>query len=344
MLPPGQRETRKFPVTGEPKASQSLDLASWRLRIDGTVGEPVTLTFDDLLAFRQEALKADIHCVTGWSQLGMEFEGVRLRDVLQRHVSVEERAAFVRFEAYSQRKHDTSLPLAIALEDSWLVHRFDGQPLTPEHGFPVRVVTPSLYFYKSLKWLKSITLLETDALGFWERTSGYHNHGDPWKEERLEGTRFTSSQEAEAFRQRTDFSSYREAGGKDRVIVKASFRDWRPATRDLRGLQLKACDFRGADLRGADLSGANLTLGKFQGAHLEQANFTDTDLEGADFSGSFLAGAQLVRNPLSACVFQDVQGQGLRSWEGLKVVAPAGLLESQETYLSGLGVLTQAQG
>ena len=158
-LPPGQALTEKFPVTGEARSSESLTEANWRLNIHGAVEEPVTLTFADLLCCRQESLVTDIHCVTGWSQLGMSFEGVRFARLLEAHGHPCREARFVRFIAYSDRHHDTSLPLEVALADSWLIHRYAGEPLRPEHGFPVRVVTPSRYFYKSLKWLKEIVFL-----------------------------------------------------------------------------------------------------------------------------------------------------------------------------------------
>ncbi len=339
-LPPGQTLTRKFPVTGEKEPLDELTTENWRLSITGEVEEPVSLTFADLLALPQEQLTADIHCVTSWSQRQMAFEGVRLSEVFQQHgVNPKPDARFVRFRAHSERKHDTSLPLPLALQDSWLIHRFEGLPLTPAHGFPVRVVTPSRYFYKSLKWLVAIELLAEDRLGFWERTSAYHNVGDPWKEQRFEGRKFTSREEIDRFRNLEDFAPYRDDQESDRVIVKADLRGWKPRTRDLRGLRFKACDFRDADLREADLSEANLTLGKFSGADLEKANLTGADLEGADFSGARLAGACLAANALSATVFHAAGGQGLATHRGLQVVSPQGLLESQEAYLKEIGAL-----
>lgn len=332
-LAPGQRLTRKFPVTGEVVASQELTTKNWRLEISGEVGMPVTLDFATLRTLPQDVLTRDIHCVTGWSRLGTSFEGVRLRELLTL-VTATDKARYVRFAAYSDRNHDTSLPLDLALDDSWLVHRIDGKSLTPKHGFPVRVVTPSRYFYKSVKWLRKIEFLERDQLGFWERTSGYHNHGDPWQEERYEGTRFTSSAEVEAFRSLSDYALYR-----DQVVLKANLKDWEPSTRDLRGLQLKASDFRGAQLAGADFRGANLTRGIFAGANLERCDFSDADLEGADFTGARLAGAIFARNCLSAAAFGEVNGTGLESYERMIVRDPRGLLESQEAYLKTLGLM-----
>ncbi|NCF93797.1 MAG: molybdopterin-dependent oxidoreductase [Verrucomicrobiaceae bacterium] len=335
QLPPGQTLTKTFPVTGEKQAVPSLTQDHWSLTIHGEVNRAMTLSCADLLALPQEILETDIHCVTSWSQLGMTFEGVRFSTLVERLVEPTAKVQFVRFLAYSPRDHDTSLSLEVALEDSWLIHSYNGQPLTPEHGFPVRVVTPSRYFYKSLKWLKEIVFLSDDQLGFWERTSGYHNIGDPWLEQRLEGHRFTSRAEVEQFRNLTEFSAYRLDSLKS-VVVKANLRNWHPNTKDLQGLKLKACDFRGANLTGANLQHANLTLGNFAGANLEHADLSGADLEGANFSGAYLAGALLRDNLVSATVFQNEKGVGLLSHENLKVRRPQGLLESQSVYLSGL--------
>ena len=329
-LAPGQQRTRKFPVTGESRASQELSIHNWRLEITGAVEQSRTLDFAELLALPQETLARDIHCVTGWSRLGLTFEGVPFQALLSL-VRVQPTGRFVRFTAYSDRRHDTSLPLDLAIEDSWLVHRVDGSPLTPKHGFPVRVVTPSRYFYKSLKWLKSIEFLEQDQLGFWERTSAYHNHGDPWKEERYEGTRFTSQAEVDAFRSLDDYAEWRD---DDQVVLMASLRGWQPKTLDLEGLQLKASDLRDAKLSGANFRGANLTRSRFAGADLTGCDFTEADLEGADFSGARLNGAVFARNCLSAATFAPLAGH-----YGMKMIEPQGLLESEEAYLRSIGVL-----
>ncbi len=328
-IAPGQSLTAKFPVTGERSAGVALTEADWKLTIQGEVEASATLGFKQLLALPQERFTMDIHCVTGWTRLGTVFEGVRLRSLIDACVSVRRTASFVHFAAYSQRLHDTSLPLQVALEDSWLVHRYDGKPLEPEHGYPVRVVTTSRYFYKSLKWLKEITLLSEDRLGFWERTSGYHNNANPWKQERYDGRRFTSAAEAEAFKAQREFSHHRGD-----VILHASFVRWEPKTKDLRGVQLKASDFREAQLDGVDFSGANLTRSRFAGADLRHTNFTGADLEGADFSGAHLAGAVFDQNHLSATVFHK-----LASHEGLSITNPIGLLEIQEAYLREIGAL-----
>lgn len=340
-LPPGQTLTRRFPVVGEKSPPpEALALDRWKLEIRGLLTSEVEIDYPAMRALATQERTVDIHCVTSWSQLGMRFTGIPFRALLAHFRSSPlATARFVRFEAYSDRLHDTSLPLQVALDDAWLVHSFDGEELTPSRGFPLRVVTPSRYFYKSLKWVRRITLLDTDRLGFWERTSGYHNNGDPWREERLEGHRFTSRQDGDAFRKLSCFQAWRNQapGEAPGVIVKGDFRGWHPRTRDLSGLQLKACDFREACLDGVDFTGANLTLARFAGASLRDACFDDADLEGADFSGAHLAGARFRRNLLSAATFFR-DGKGLLSHEGMTLAEPDGLLEDQEAYLAGIGI------
>jgi DMSO/TMAO reductase YedYZ molybdopterin-dependent catalytic subunit len=341
-LPPGQSFTQKFPIVGEKEPpEEALEIAGWRLEIGGLVSTSVSLDYDQVIALAQDEFTADIHCVTSWSQPGMRFTGIKLSSFLaQLNLTPQSAARFIRFEAYSHRHHDTSLPLHVAMEDSWLVHSFEGEPLTRSRGYPLRVVTPSRYFYKSLKWLRRMTFLDTDQLGFWERTSGYHNNADPWKEQRLEGSRFTSKEEADAFRALTDFHQWREMDPvhEPKVIVKADFKNWQPLTRNLCGLHLKACQFQGAHLDGVDFTGANLTLGQFTGASLSGAVFDATDLEGADFSGADLTGARFSRNFLSATTFRREE-KPLLAFAGMTMVAPDGLLEDQRSYLEELGVL-----
>jgi DMSO/TMAO reductase YedYZ molybdopterin-dependent catalytic subunit len=345
-LPPNQVLTQKFPVVGEKVSDPGeIVLSHWRLGIwnDGTsLG---SFSFDVIRDLPSEQLLTDIHCVTGWSRLNASFQGLRLASLLDRlEIKVPESARFIRFEAYSSRGHDTSLPILTALEDAWLVHSFDGKPITPEHGFPLRLVVPSRYFYKSLKWLKSIQFLEDDRLGFWERTTGYHNEADPWKEQRLDARRFSNRAECEQFKQLSDFNAYRSVDGDPKVIVQADFSGWNPLTRDLHGLQLKSCDFSHAQLQGVDFRGANLTFGKFDGANLEGADLTGADLEGCDFSGANLQGARLHGCFLSAARFFRVDARtglktGLTHWDEMEMTCPDGLLEGQESYLKQLGVL-----
>ncbi|MEM1182909.1 MAG: molybdopterin-dependent oxidoreductase [Acidobacteriota bacterium] len=309
-------------------APAALDLDGWRLRVDGRVKTPLELTWADFCRRPQRDRTADIHCVTGWSRLATTFTGVPLVELLAEAAPLED-AAFVRFEAYSERGHDTSLPLALALEDTWLVHSVDGAPLEPRHGYPLRTVTPSRYFFKSLKWLARIELLAEDRLGYWERESSYHNVADPWPGDQ----RFTSGsidpEQAVRFRTAESLKRWRSSR---RVMLGLDLRGWSPADRDLSQLQLKNCDLRGARLQGVDLKGANLSLSDFRGADLRGADARGADLEGADFTGADLRGADFRDTALSATRFTDGTGDGANV-AGLRLEDSTGLLGSQESYV-----------
>jgi len=327
-LPPGQTLTRRFPVVGErAPPAEALDRDAWRLHVSGAVRVPLVLTLDAVFALPQRERTIDIHCVTGWSRLGTRLQGTPLSLLLAQAEPLPA-ARFVRFVAYSDRGHDTSLPIDLAREDTWLVHGVDGQPLSPEHGAPLRTVTPSRYFYKSLKWLHRIELLEADQLGFWERTSAYHNDADPWPGDQ----RYTSGSVTPAllarFKVAEDFSRWRSAR---RLILSADLRGWAPRTRALGAVQLKNCDLRGAQLSGVDLRGANLTRCDLRGADLSGADLSGADLEGADLSGADLEGADLSGTALSATRF--VTGDDGARVEGIVLDGASGLLEAQEAYL-----------
>lgn len=330
-LPPGQTATAKFPVVGERQpASEALDLAEWRLVVNGRVEEPLELDYDEVRAAANEELVADIHCVTGWTRFASRFTGMPLARLLARARPTPE-ARFVRFVAYSPRAHDTSLPLAVALADTWLVHAADGVPLTPEHGFPLRTVTPSRYFYKSLKWLHRVELLAEDRPGYWERESSYHNTGDPWAGDQRFATGSISPARLAAFRGATDFGPWR---GPRKVLLGLDLAGWKPASRDLRELQLKSCDLRQAALAGADLRGANLSLSDLRGADLAAADLRHADVEGADFRGADLTGADLTGAACTATRFagsfagRETRVTGLAWW------GAEGLLESQVEFLA----------
>lgn len=331
-LPPGQAETAKFPLVGEKAPSPAaLDLAAWRLEVTGLVERPLLLGYAEVVAEREE-LVADIHCVTGWTHFGMRFQGFPLARLLDRARPSPE-ARFVRFAAYSERDHDTSLPLHVARADTWLVHSRDGRPLEPEHGFPLRTVTPSRYFYKSLKWVRRIELLADDRLGHWERESSYHNVADPWAGDQ----RFTSGSLAPArlaaLRAAVDLAPWR---GARKVMIGLDLRGWAPCSHDLRDLHLKSCDLRDADLRGADLRGANLSLSDLRNADLRDADLRGSDVEGADLAGADLRGADLRGAALTATRFFGEAADGSRlaaRVDGLRWDADGGLLESQEAFL-----------
>lgn len=335
-LPPGQALTRKFPLVGEKDASAVPPLAAWRLEVDGLLDPPILLTWEEFRSLPQKELTADIHCVTGWTHLGMRFTGVPLAGLLEARGSrVRPQARFVRFVAWSPRAHDTSLPLERALAETWLVHAVDGRPLTPEHGGPLRTVTPSRYFYKSVKWLRRIEFLAADRLGYWERESSYHNHADPWPGDERYATGSHTAEEIERFRRAASYVPYR---GPKKILLGADLRGWSPATRDLGDLYLKNCDLRGAHLAGADLRGANLTRSDFAGATLAGADLRGADLEGASFLEADLTGADLRGAALSATRFfaQEQDGRIVAAKiDGLRWDEDAELLEDQERFLRG---------
>lgn len=179
-LPPGQVETKGWPVLhygGVPK----VDLATWNFRIFGLAETPMTWTWEELGALPRRAVRCDIHCVTHWSKFGNVFEGVAIGEVLRAAKPLPSaRFAIV----HAEGGFTTNLPMEeLVQEDVILATHHDGKPLSPDHGWPMRLVVPRLYFWKSAKWIRGLELTDRDRPGFWER-NGYHMHGDPWKEER----------------------------------------------------------------------------------------------------------------------------------------------------------------
>lgn len=184
-LPPGQSITYKWPVlhTGD---APSIDLATWRLRAWGAVEREVEWSWEEFLALPQTTMTSDMHCVTRWTRLDNRWDGVATRELLAR-VPVLPDARFVLVHAYGG--YTTNLPLeSFRAEDSILAHHHEGAPLSVEHGWPLRLVVPRLYLWKSAKWVHGIEFLAKDQLGFWEE-NGYHARGDPWREERYRGAR-----------------------------------------------------------------------------------------------------------------------------------------------------------
>ena len=156
----------------------------WRLDVYGAVERPIFWTFAEFTAQPQTPFLSDIHCVTTWSRYDNRWEGLATRDLLMACQPRDE-ARFV--VLHSHDGYTTNLPIEdFAAEDALLAHSWSGQPLTQEHGGPVRLVVPHLYFWKSAKWLQSIEFLPDDAPGYWE-VRGYHNRGDPWAEQRYSG-------------------------------------------------------------------------------------------------------------------------------------------------------------
>ncbi|HEX6490631.1 MAG TPA: sulfite oxidase-like oxidoreductase [Gaiellaceae bacterium] len=181
-LPPGQYLTEKWPVLHAGEIPQT-ELASWDFRVFGAVENPVTLTWDELRALPATTSTIDIHCVTRWSRFDTSFRGVHWR-TLAELVRPKPSARFV--VAHAEQGFTSNVPLqAIEDEQALLAYEADGGPLEPEHGWPLRLVVPSRYFWKSAKWLRGLELLAHDQPGFWERY-GYHNEADYWREQRYE--------------------------------------------------------------------------------------------------------------------------------------------------------------
>lgn len=182
-LPPNQVVTRKFPVmtAGTPATA---DKGTWTLTLDGDVARPQTLDWKGLMALPQQDFTVDIHCVTRWSKLDTRWRGVSVA-VLADLAGVGPDAGYV--QARADGNYTANLRLADLLGDkAFVATEYDGQPLTEDHGGPARLVVPGLYFWKSAKWLRGLHFSAFDYKGYWEKL-GYHNYGDPWKEQRYRG-------------------------------------------------------------------------------------------------------------------------------------------------------------
>ena len=180
-LPPGQILTDKWPVLNY-GAVPKVDLARWDFRIFGLVEQPLKLTWDEFRALPRVQVRSDIHCVTRWSRYDNLWEGVAITEAFRR-VVLKPEAKFAIIHA--DPSYTTNLPLSELIQDDVLLaDSHDGQPLAPEHGWPLRLVVPRRYFWKSAKWVRGIELAAEDRPGFWEQ-NGYHNQADPWKEERF---------------------------------------------------------------------------------------------------------------------------------------------------------------
>ncbi|HLU73076.1 MAG TPA: sulfite oxidase-like oxidoreductase [Nonomuraea sp.] len=180
-LPPGQYLEHGFPVlSAGPTPHVPLD--RWEFVIDTEDGQAHRWTWDELTALPAETPTVDIHCVTKWSKFDTSWEGVSL-DVLFENVDSAAEYALV----HSYGGYTTNLPVADLLDGkAWIAYRYDGEELEPQHGGPARLLVPHLYFWKSAKWVRGIRLLDEDTPGFWE-TAGYHDYGDPWREQRYQG-------------------------------------------------------------------------------------------------------------------------------------------------------------
>lgn len=182
-VPPGQTLTDTWPVLHYGTVPR-IDINEWRLRVFGLVEEELSLSWDAFSQLPMQTNQCDIHCVTHWSRLDNQFEGVPFTELLKL-VKVKPEAQYVMFWA-QDGSYSTNVPLQDLLRDDVLLAvRHNGQDLTPEHGWPVRMVVPHLYFWKSTKWVEGIQFMAEDRPGFWER-NGYHMYGDPWRNQRFD--------------------------------------------------------------------------------------------------------------------------------------------------------------
>lgn len=178
-LPPGQRVLKELrPMGGRPSSGRTKD---FRLKVHGLVSTELNIDYRELLKLERSNVKADVHCVTGWSMLGGTWTGVKVAH-LAKLAGVKSSARHVIFEA--AHGYTANVPLKEATADNVMVSwRLNGRPFGKNHGSPVRGLVPDLYFWKSAKWLKGIRFVSRDKPGYWE-VRGYHNHADPWREER----------------------------------------------------------------------------------------------------------------------------------------------------------------
>ncbi len=179
-LPPGQYETRDFPVLSLGPTPE-VDLSTWKLEVRGLVEKPCAWSWQEFNDLPQENIVRDIHCVTKWSKFDTRWRGVSL-DYLMEVVGVSPEATHL--IAHSYDGYTTNLPLEDVVSGKAMVAlTYDDAPIAAEHGGPARLLVPHLYFWKSAKWVKALEFVDADEPGFWE-VRGYHNYGDPWKEQR----------------------------------------------------------------------------------------------------------------------------------------------------------------
>ncbi len=179
-IPPGQYLTNDFPVLSA-GPTPHIALEKWSFSLEGLVKAPVRWSWNEFQKLPFQTFQVDISCVTKWTKLDMKWEGVSVDSLLE-HAELDPRAHFA--IAFSHEGYTTNLPLNDLLHgQAFVATKYDGKPLTPEHGGPARLVVPHLYFGKSAKWVAGLRFVENDQPGFWE-SAGYNNHGDPWKEER----------------------------------------------------------------------------------------------------------------------------------------------------------------
>jgi DMSO/TMAO reductase YedYZ molybdopterin-dependent catalytic subunit len=179
-LPPGQYEDKGFPVLSL-GPTPKIDINEWKFEIAGMIENPFSLTWEELNELPKVELTKDIHCVTKWSKFATKWTAVPLDEII---LKTKLKPSVTHIVALSYDGYTTNMPLADVIDGkAWIAISYDGQPLAPEHGGPARLLVPHLYFWKSAKWVNKIVFQEKDTPGFWE-TRGYHNHGDPFREQR----------------------------------------------------------------------------------------------------------------------------------------------------------------
>ncbi|MHB8190601.1 MAG: sulfite oxidase-like oxidoreductase [Ferrimicrobium sp.] len=184
-LPPGQYSTDRFPVLHAGEVPRYRDLSDWTIRLFGLVEAEKTLSYDELVALGVEERVTDIHCVTKWSKFDTTWRGVPFSTIVD---LVRPKSEVSHVVIHAEYGFSTNLPYEDVVNDhlSMLATEYEGAPLDPEHGYPVRFLLPHLYFWKSAKWVRGVEFRDSDLPGFWER-NGYHNYGDPWHEQRYWG-------------------------------------------------------------------------------------------------------------------------------------------------------------
>jgi DMSO/TMAO reductase YedYZ molybdopterin-dependent catalytic subunit len=184
-IPPGQFETNEFPVLSAGPTPR-VPLERWDFTIYGDIAEELRWTWDEFLQLPHETVTVDIHCVTKWSKLDTVWTGVSVETLLT-GVNLDEQPDVGYLIAFCDGGYTTNLPLAdVRHGKAWIAYEYYGKPLAPEHGGPARLLVPHLYFWKSAKWVRGFKLVKEDRPGFWE-SAGYHNYGDPWREQRYAG-------------------------------------------------------------------------------------------------------------------------------------------------------------
>jgi hypothetical protein len=270
------------------------DNTPWTVTVRGEVATPQVFSLGEITALPQTTFTTDIHCVTRWSKLRRTFTGIWLTDLLTLCPLLPS-ARYISFIARSERDHSTSLLLADAVAlPTFIALTAEGEALEEIHGGPIRTVVAGRYFYKSLKWLETIELRVEDKLGYWEAETGYHNHADPWKEERYIAPDTPPHLLSTALQTR-DFSGLNLRGivasGRDLSNLKAT------------DALLRDAHFESSNLENADFTGANLSNAHFQNANLRGVSFRNADVEGADFAGADLTNADFTGASLFGTTF-----------------------------------------